>query len=156
MYWKGLKVTSLPIKATSGLSFFGRPFLFFVPEEFFALAEFFFFGFGGVDGFEGVGVDAGVIDFGGQGHGGRSEILDLFEFEVQAAGFGSQVGHVFVGATGMGGNKVGDQLLLAAFFGFEAFVFDFFKNVVEGFELFEVGFAHQVEDFGVCVLGSDF
>lgn len=134
----------------------GGLFLFFVPEEFFALAEFFFFCFGGVDGFEGVGVDAGVIDFGGQGHGGRCEILDLFELEVQAAGFGGEIGHVFVGATRVGRDEVGDQLLLAAFFGFEAFVFDFFKNTVEGFELFKIGFAHEKEDFGVCVLGSDF
>jgi len=55
---------------------------FLMPEEVAALFFFFGLGAGGEDGFEGVGVEAGVVDFGGQGHGGWGKVLDLFEFEI--------------------------------------------------------------------------
>ena len=35
----------------------------------------------------GVGVDAGVVDFGGHGHGRGGEILHLLQMEVEALGF---------------------------------------------------------------------
>ena len=70
-------------------------------EKITALFFFFNLGAGSEYRFKRVGMEAGIVDFGGEGHGGRSEILDLFEFEVKLAGFGCKVGHVGFGATGI-------------------------------------------------------
>lgn len=104
----------------------------------------FFFGFGagGEDGFEGIGVEAGVIDFGGEGHGSWGEVLDLFEFEVELAGFGGEVGHVGFSAAGVGGDKIWNQLLAASVGAFLSIILQFFEQGVERFELLKVGLAH--------------
>jgi len=68
-------------------------------------------------------VKAGVVDFGSEGHGGRGEILDLFEFEVKLSGFGGEVGHVGFGAAGVGGYEVWNQLLAATTRNFHLFIY---------------------------------
>ena len=84
-----------------------------MPEKVAALFFFFLFGAGCEDRFEGVGMQASIINFGGEGHGSGGEILDLLEFEVEFAGFGSEVGHVGFATARVGGNEIGNQLLAA-------------------------------------------
>ena len=50
-----------------------------VPEEKALLSQFLFLGFGAKNGFQSVRVVAGIIDLGGQGHGGGGEVLHLFQ-----------------------------------------------------------------------------
>ena len=56
---------------------------FVIPEEVFALGEFFFFGMCGVDGLQRVGMKSCVEGLSGDCHGGWGEVLNLFEVEVE-------------------------------------------------------------------------
>ena len=110
----------------------------FVPEEELALGKFLLGRFGREDGFEGVGMEACVPCFGGYGHGGRREVLHLFELEVEVFGQDCQFCHVFGGATGVGTDEVGDDLLaqvLAAV--------DVVEDAFEVVEKAERGLAHE-------------
>ena len=69
-------------------------------------------GAGGENLLAGVGVDAGVVYFGGKGHGRWGEVLDLLETEVEGTGLGGKPGHVGLGASGVGRDEVGDELLI--------------------------------------------
>ena len=68
-----------------------------------------------VDGLHGVGVDAGVVHLGAEGHGRGSEILYLLKAVAEAFHFDSEVSHVAELASGMGANKVRDKLIAEAF-----------------------------------------
>ena len=72
-----------------------------IPEEVFALGEFFFGGGGGENFLAGVGVDSGVENLGREGHWRRGEVLNLFEMEVEVAGLDGEQGHVDFAASGM-------------------------------------------------------
>lgn len=108
-------------------------------------------GGGAVDALEGVGVVAGVEDFSAEGHGGRGEVLDLLEVHVEAAGDVGQAGHVFLAATGVGGDKVRDELLVEAVF-FVDLIEDFAEFIEEG----EVGLAHQAKYVRLSVFRGHF
>ena len=85
--------------------------LFFVVEEHEVLRPFLIGPAGDVDGLHGVGVDAGVVHLGAEGHGRGSEILYLLKAVAEAFHFDSQVGHVAELASGVGTNKVWDKLV---------------------------------------------
>lgn len=108
-------------------------------------------GGGAVDALEGVGVVAGVEDFGAEGHGGRGEVLDLLEVHVESAGDVGQAGHVFFAAAGVGGDEVRDELLVEAVF-FVDLVEDFAEFIEEG----EVGLAHQVKHVRLSMFRGHF
>lgn len=84
----------------------------FVPEEKLPLRLFFFPAAGGVDGLEGVGMESGVVDFGGKAHGGWREVLHLLEMEVQFARQHGQFCHVGFPAAGMAADEIGYELLV--------------------------------------------
>ena len=86
-----------------------------VPEEKHALGKFLRGTFCAEDGGECIGVVAGVPHLRADGHGGRGEVLDLFQLEIQALGDQSEPGHVFLMATGMAADEIGYDLLAQAF-----------------------------------------
>ena len=61
-------------------------FLRLIPEEILTLGQFLLLALGTLDGFEGIGVIAGIPRLGGDRHGRRSEVLNLFELEVEVLG----------------------------------------------------------------------
>ena len=85
-----------------------------VPEEVFALGLFLLGAGGGIDFLAGVGVDAGVVDFGGESHGCRGEVLHLLKVKIEGFGLGRQFGHIHFVTSGMRGYEVGDELLAQA------------------------------------------
>ena len=111
-----------------------------VPEEVLSLSELVARTLGGEDGFEGVGVVARVPGLGGDGHRRGREILHLFEVEVETLGDDGELGHVLLQTSGMGGDEVGDDLLMEPFFAVDAV-----EESLELVELLEGGFAHEVE-----------
>lgn len=122
-----------------------------VPEEVFALRQFFLGPDGGEYLFAGIGVDAGVIDLGGEGHGGRGEVLDLLKVHVELLGLGGKFGHVYLAACGMARYEVGNELLahaVALIYGIE--------DSLEVVEQREIGFTHHIEHVGTCVFGRHF
>ena len=94
---------------------------------------------------------AGVIYGGGERHGGGGEVLHLFEFEVEGFGFGCEFRHVFGAASGVGGDEVGDDLLVEVVAAVEVV-----ELLFECFEEVEGGFAHESEDAVGDVFGGDF
>ena len=68
-----------------------------VPEEVLALGELFFLCVGGSDGFQRVGIVAGVEHLGRDGHRRRGEVLYLFEPVAQLSGEVCQLCHVCLG-----------------------------------------------------------
>ena len=111
-----------------------------VPEEVLALGEFVFRTFGGEYGLEGVRVVARVPGLCGDSHRRGGEVLHLFEVEVEALGDDGELGHVLLLASGMGGDEVGDDLLMEPFFAVDAV-----EESLELVELLEGGLAHKVE-----------
>ena len=71
------------------VTFFG-----FVPEEVLSLRQLLFGTLGTLDGFQGIGVVAGVPRLCGDGHRGGGEVLHLLQLEVQALGEHGELGHV--------------------------------------------------------------
>ena len=69
---------------------------------------------GDIDGLHGVGVDAGVVHLGAEGHGRGGEILYLLKAVAEAFHLNSQVGHVAELASGMGADKIRDKLIAEA------------------------------------------
>ena len=88
--------------------------LFLVVEEHDVLRLFLFGTTGDIDGLHGVGVDAGVVHLGAEGHGRGGEILYLLKAVAEAFHLNSQVGHVAELASGVGTNKVRDKLVAEA------------------------------------------
>ena len=123
----------------------------FVPEEEDVLFFFFPFGAGAFDGAHGVGMEAGVVDFRGEGHGGGGEVLHLLEAEVQFFGGDGELGHVGERASGVGGDEVGDELLAQS-----GLPVDGVEAGVEFFEQGERGLAHESEDGVGGVFGGHF
>jgi len=99
---------------------------------------FILFGFSDEDGLHGVGVEAGVVHAGGEGHGSGSEVLDLFGVVVHALGFGSECGHIAVGAARMGRDEIGNELLVHA-----GFAVDAIEELAEVEVVLPGGFAHE-------------
>lgn len=122
-----------------------------VPEEELTLGKLFFWGLGGEDGLEGVGMEACVPCLGGDGHGGGCEVLHLFELEVEVFGEDGEFGHVFGGAAGMGTDEIRDDLLMQVFA-----TIDVVEDAFEVVEEFEGGFAHEGEHTVGGVFGGDF
>ena len=87
-------------------------FLGLVPEEILSLCQFLAWRLGREDRFKGVGVIARVPHFCGNGHGGRSEVLNLFQMKVELLGEYCQFGHVFLMTARVAGDEVGDDLLV--------------------------------------------
>ena len=122
-----------------------------IPEEELPLGEFLLLGLGDVEWFKGQRVEAGVVGFGADGHGGGCEVLHLFEVEVELLGFGSQLCHVGQRASGVTADEVGDELVVEMLFATDA--------VEESFEIVEEPegrLAHEVEHLFGGVLGSHF
>ena len=111
-----------------------------VPEEVLSLGELVARTLGGEYGLEGVGVVARVPGLGGDGHRRGGEVLHLFEVEVETLGDDGEFRHILLLTTGVGGDEVGDDLLMESFFAVDAV-----EEALELVELLEGGFAHQVE-----------
>jgi len=111
-----------------------------VPEEILALGQFVALTLGREHGFEGIGVVACVPHLGGDGHGRGGEVLNLFEVEVQLFGDDSQLRHILLLTTWVGGDEVGDDLLVQVLF-----AIDTVEDALELIELLERGLAHQSE-----------
>ena len=122
-----------------------------VPEEVLSLGELVARTLGGEYGLEGVGVITRVPGLGGDGHRRGGEVLHLFEVEVEALGDDGELGHVLLLASGMGGDEVGDDLLMEPFFAVDAV-----EESLELVELLEGGFAHEVEHTVAGVLRCHF
>ena len=122
-----------------------------VPEEVLSLGELVARTLGGEDGFEGVGVVARVPGLGGDGHRRGGEVLHLFEVEVEALGDDGEFRHVLLLTAWVGGDEVGDDLLMESFFAVDAV-----EETLELVELLEGGFAHQVEHAVAGVLRCHF
>lgn len=72
-----------------------------VPEEILPLGLF-LLGRGGSEHFlAGVGMDAGIVNLGGKGHGCGGEILHLLQMEIELLGFRRQLGHIHLATSGM-------------------------------------------------------
>lgn len=111
-----------------------------VPEEELTLGEFFFLCSGRENGLESVGMDARVPGFSGDGHGGRGEVLHLFELEIKILGQCGKFGHVFGCAARVAADEVGDDLLSEVFLAVYVV-----KDTLEVVEETERGFAHKGE-----------
>lgn len=85
---------------------------------------------GGIDGLEGVGVQTRVPGFGGDSHGCGGEVLHLLELEVETSGDDSEFCHVLGCTAWVGGDEVGDELLVEMFLAVDA-VEDAFEVVEE-------------------------
>lgn len=88
-------------------------------------------------------VEAGGEHGGGQGPGGGDEALDLAGFPVSGLEPGGELAHVLVGASGEGGDEVGDDELLFAGGGG-----DLVEALAEGLEHGEGRLAHKPEHGG--------
>ncbi len=122
-----------------------------VPKEELTLGKLFLGSLGGEDGLEGVGVESCVPCLGRDGHGGGSEVLHLFELEVEVFGQCGEFSHVFGSAARVAADEVGDDLLaqvLAAV--------DVVEDALEVVEEFEGGFAHEFEHMVGGVLWCNF
>lgn len=138
--------THLTKKAKDVLTF-GR----LVPEEELTLGKFFFLCLGRPDGLEGVGMKPCVPCFGGDGHGGRGEVLHLFKLEIEVLGQCGKFCHVFRCTARVTADEVGDDLLTQILASVQ-----FIEDVLEIIEEFERGFAHQVEHSIGSVFGCHF
>lgn len=87
---------------------------------------------------ERIGVVAGVPRLGGNGHWGGSEVLHLLQMEIELLRNLSQLGHIALGASGMTGDEVGDELLVEMLL-----LIDAIEDALEVVEQLERGLAHQ-------------
>ena len=101
--------------------------------------------------FQRIRMESRVPSLGADGHRGRSEVLHLFQVEVQSAGDNGQFGHVLFVTAGVAGYEIGDELLAQA-----CFVVDAVEDALECFELFEGRLAHEVQHACRGMLGSYF
>ena len=83
-----------------------------IPEEELALRQLLLFGVSRIDLLQGVRMIPRIVDLRGERHGGRREVLHLFQLEMQLLGDSGQFGHVDLSAAGMAGDEVGNQLLV--------------------------------------------
>ena len=127
----------------------GTPFFGFVPEEEHALGQFLTLGLGAEDGLQGVWMIPRVPCFGGYGHWCWREVLHLLQVEVQSLGDDCQLGHVFLRASRMATNEVGDDLLAEV-----QLVVDLVEYLLEIVELAERWLAHDVEHRVAGMFGS--
>ena len=84
--------------------------LFLVVEEHEVLRLLLFGATGDIDGLHGVGVNAGVVHLGAEGHGRGGEILYLLEPVAEAFHLDGEVCHIAELAAGMGADEIWDQL----------------------------------------------
>ena len=124
-------------------------FLGLVPEEILALSQFLLLALGTLDGFEGIRVIARIPCLGGNGHGCRCKILNLFKLEIEMFGDDSQLSHVSLPATWMAGDEVGDDLLVEMLLTVDAV-----EDTLELVELLERWLAHQLQYMVAGMLGS--
>ena len=71
----------------------------------------------GLDFFQSVGVESGVVDFARKGHGSWREVLYLFESEIYVLHFTGEFCHILARATRVRGYEVWDYLLIQVIFG---------------------------------------
>ena len=64
---------------------------------------------------ERIGIVAGVPRLGGDSHWGGCEVLHLLQMEIEFLRNLSQLRHIALGASGMTGDEVGDELLVEMF-----------------------------------------
>ena len=114
------------------------------------LHRLFLFGAGDEDRFHRIGVKAGVEHAGGDGAGGRVEVLHLFGVHMVLLEEEGQLDRVLDGAARVGRHQVRDKVLLFA---------DRFGRGVKPFgELpvdLDMGLAHAVEDVRAAMFGGD-
>lgn len=106
---------------------------------------------GDVDGLHGIGVDAGVVHLGAEGHGRGREVLNLFETVAEAFHLDGEVGHVAELASGVGTNKVRDKLVAET-----CLTADSVELRLGLEEEVERGLAHELEHSVAGVLRSHF
>ena len=94
-----------------------REFGFQTEEEMQYHGEFFLFGMCGVDGLEGIRLEACVKRLGCDCHGGWGEVLHLFEMEVEFLSKCCEFCHVHLLTGGVRGNEIGYKLLIEMVFG---------------------------------------
>ena len=109
-----------------------------VPEEELTLGKLFFLCLCRPDGLEGVRMDACVPCFCGNRHGGRREVLYLFELEIEVFGQYCQLCHIFSGASWMGTDEIGDDLLTQMLLAVQIV-----EDALEVIEKLEGRFAHE-------------
>lgn len=119
-----------------------------VPEEELALGQLLALRLGAEHGFEGVGMVTCVPRLRADGHGCGREVLHLLQVEIEPLGDDGQFGHVFLMATGVAGDEVGDELLAQALL-----LVDAVENLFERLELGEWRLAHDVQHTVAGVLG---
>ena len=71
-----------------------------------------FGGAGDIDRLAGIGVDAGLEHRGGEGHGCRSEVLNLLGTVMHLLRLVGEVLHRLLGTAGMGRDEIRDELLV--------------------------------------------
>lgn len=80
----------------------------FVPKEEEMLAFLVVGRLSGIYWLEGIGVQAGVIDYRSDRHRRWGKILDLLQFKAHILGFSGEVGHIFSSGTWVAGNEIRD------------------------------------------------
>ena len=88
--------------------------LFLVVEKHEVLHLLLFGATGDIDGLHSVGVDAGVVHLGAEGHGRGGEILYLLETVAEAFHLDGEVCHIAELAAGMGADEIWDKLVAEA------------------------------------------
>ena len=116
------------------------PLLRFVPEEELPLCQFLALCLGTAHRLQCIRIVACVPCFGTNGHRGRREVLHLLQLEVQPLGDDSQFCHVFLPASWVAADEVGDNLLAQVLF-----VVDAVEDSFEFLELRERRLAHQLQ-----------
>ena len=126
-------------------------FLRLIPEEILPLGEFFTLVLGREDGFEGIGVEACIPRLGGDGHGRGCEVLHLVGHQMILVGDVTKFAHLFNGTARVGGDEIGNQLLVfAALTVLGVEIFEKLEEVVER------GFAHEGEHLGIRMFRRHF
>lgn len=113
----------------------------FIPEEEHALSQFLALCLSREHRFQRVGVVSSVPCLGGYSHGCRSEVLHLFEVEIQSFGDDGEFCHVFFLTPRVATNKVRYDLLVQVFLAVDAV-----EDTFELLKLSERGLAHESQD----------
>ena len=133
-------VDELGFANTSQTLFNAPTFFRLIPEEVLALGQFLLLALGTLDGFKCIRIVARIPRLSGNGHGRWSEVLNLFELEVEMLGDDSQLGHISLRTPWMAGDEIGDDLLVEMLLAIDAV-----EDALEFVELLERGLAHQVQ-----------